>query len=179
MIKRFVHFVLIVVILTFLAVVSPAQSANWVIDTDHSNARMSLDALTDPTSAFDRGVSRVSGAAILDKRDLTKSVFAFSIYPANVGLRPIIDDGTWANGSNMDSATYSDISFQSTGGTLLGDGGLEVTGDLTLTHMERPLSSAAGEAYDGLVYGEPIVHSVTREATFIFKVPGTAYSEDQ
>ena len=179
MIKRFVHFVLIAAILTLLAVVSPAQSANWVIDSDHSHARMSLDVLTNSTSAFDLGVGLVSGAAILDKRDFTKSAFAFSIYSANGRSSPTNDEGTGSNTSNMDSAMYSEISFQSSGGTLRSDGGLEVTGNLTLTHMERPLSSAAGEAYDGLVYGEPIVHSVTREATFIFKIPGTAYSEDQ
>jgi polyisoprenoid-binding protein YceI len=179
MMKSLVHFVLIAVILTSLAVMSPAQSANWVIDSGYSHARMSVDASTNPASRFDLGVARVSGAAILDKRDLTKSVFAFSIYPADVRSRPIEDEGTWTDSSNTNLTTYSDISFRSTGGTLLSDGGLEVTGGLTLTHMERPSTSTVGEAYDGPVYGEPIVHSMTREATFIFKIQSTDDSKNQ
>jgi hypothetical protein len=53
--------------------------------------------------------------------------------------------------------------------TLTGDGDLAVTGDLTLSHLERPYFVTYSEAYGGPVYGEPEVRSATREVTFVFQ----------
>ena len=51
------------------------------------------------------------------------------------------------------------------------DGRLQATGDLTVTRVDRNVESAPGSAYAGPVYGAPMIHRVTREATFVFDLP--------
>ena len=47
-------------------------------------------------------------------------------------------------------------------------GTLEVTGNLTLTRVERPSTANPTEDYSGPVYGSPVVHTVSHEVTFAF-----------
>jgi hypothetical protein len=50
----------------------------------------------------------------------------------------------------------------------MANGRLQATGDLVLTRVDRNVDVTASEAYAGPVYGPPMVHRVSREATFVF-----------
>ncbi len=46
------------------------------------------------------------------------------------------------------------------------DGSLEVTGDLIITQIERPVLVNSSEAYAGAEYGDPVVRTSSQEVTF-------------
>ena len=145
-----------------------AQNTNWKLNSDHSTGRLSLSSTADPNAIFDAGIARVKGSLSLDGSSLSNSSFDFIIYPADQDPASINKDGSLnaAEFSNVPRSTV--INFRSREVKLTGDGDLAVTGDLTLTHLERPALITYSEAYDGPVYGEPEVRTATREVTFVF-----------
>jgi polyisoprenoid-binding protein YceI len=145
-----------------------AQSRNWKLNSDHSTGRLSLSSTADPNAIFDAGMARVKGSVNLDTRSLSNSSFDFIIYPADQDPASINKDGS-LNAAEFSNAPRSTvINFRSREVKRTGDGDLAVTGDMTLTHLERPALITYSEAYDGPVYGEPKVRSATREVTFVF-----------
>ena len=48
------------------------------------------------------------------------------------------------------------------------DGRLQATGDLAVTRVDRNVEATPSEAYAGPVYGPPMIHRVSHEATFVF-----------
>jgi polyisoprenoid-binding protein YceI len=147
---------------------SYAQEGNLKVDSDHSDASFSIDGAMNKTNqTIHLGAARVSGTVNLDRNDLTKSTFAFTLYPAG---SPAIDP---------DLGNDTLISFQSERVSLIGEGKLLVTGNLSLTRVDRNADVTANEAYAGPVYGPPIVHRVTREASFVIAVPDPSSAEGQ
>jgi hypothetical protein len=58
----------------------------------------------------------------------------------------------------------------------MGDGKLEVIGGLTLTRVERSVTLTPSEAYTGPVCDDPVIHTETREISFLFPSLSTALS---
>ena len=162
------HFALAAVLAAGFAAPALAQNTNWQLNSDHSNGRLTLSSTADPDATFDTGIARVKGSVNLDASSLSNSSFDFIIYPADQDPASINKDGSLnaAQFSNVPRSTV--INFRSREVKLTGDGDLAVTGDLTLTHLERPALITYSEAYDGPVYGEPEVRTATREVTFVF-----------
>jgi polyisoprenoid-binding protein YceI len=146
-----------------------AQNTNWKLNSEHSTGRLSVGPTADPNTIFDAGIARVKGSARLNAGSPTHSWFDFTIYPADQGPASINEDGSLdtAEFSNVPRSTV--INFRSKEVKLTGDGDLAVTGDLTLSHLERPYLTTYSEAYGGPVYGEPELRSATREVTFVFR----------
>jgi len=48
------------------------------------------------------------------------------------------------------------------------DGRLQATGELAVTRVDRNVEATPSEAYAGPVYGPPMIHRVSHEATFVF-----------
>jgi polyisoprenoid-binding protein YceI len=165
---KFINFALAAVLAAGFTAPAFAQSTNWKLNSDHSTGRLSLSSTADPSATFDVGIARVKGSINLDATSATNSSFNFTIYPADQDPLTINPNGTLNVGefSNVPRSTV--INFRSKEVKLTGDGDLAVTGDLTLTHLERPVLITYNEAYSGPVYGEPEVHSSTREVTFVF-----------
>jgi len=67
-----------------------------------------------------------------------------------------------------DATDHTLLTFHSKQILRMGDGKLEVIGDLTLTSVERSVTLTPNEAYDGPVYGDPVIHTETREIRFLF-----------
>jgi polyisoprenoid-binding protein YceI len=162
------RFALAAVLAAGCAAPALAQNTNWKLNSDHSTGHLSLSSPADPTATFDVGIARVTGSVSLDASPLVNSSFDFIIYPADQDPATINKDGSLnaAEFSNMPRSTV--VTFRSREVKLTGDGDLAVTGDLTLTHLERPALITYSEAYAGAVYGEPEVRSATREVTFVF-----------
>jgi polyisoprenoid-binding protein YceI len=145
----------------------PALAANsvWQLDAAHSAARLFLGSDTNPES-FNVGVARVSGKMVVDPYDPASSAVDLVIYPSGEG--PVGPDGKLTTGG-FPGAPYSQIAFKSTRTVTTDGGALEVTGDLTLTRVERSsISATPGEDYSGPIYGDPVVHTVSHEVTFVF-----------
>jgi polyisoprenoid-binding protein YceI len=166
--NKVIPFALAVVLAAGLAAPANAQSTNWKLNSDHSTGRLSLNSTADPNASFDLGIARVKGSANLDASSRANSWFDFIIYPADQDPVTINADGS-LNAAEFSNAPRSTvINFRSKEVKLSGDGDLAVTGNLTLTHLERRALITYSEAYAGPVYGEPEVHSATREVTFVF-----------
>jgi polyisoprenoid-binding protein YceI len=155
---------------------STQPSGSWEVDNGHSDARLSVDGTTNfgktPTT-FTIGFTRAIGTVRLDKDDPTKSVIDFKLYPAG-SMRPVIDeDGKVKRSWLISMANHTLICFNSQSVTAVGDDKLKATGILTLTRVDHNVELTPNEAYSGPVYGPPIIHRISREATFLFRIPAT------
>jgi polyisoprenoid-binding protein YceI len=167
--SKVTQFALAAVLAAGFAAPALAQNATWKLNSEHSTGRLSVGSTADPNTIFDAGIARVKGSVRLDAGSPTNSWFDFTIYPADQGPASINGDGSLdtAEFSNVPRSTV--INFRSKDVKLTGDGDLAVTGDLTLSHLERPFLITYSEAYGGPVYGEPELRSATREVTFVFQ----------
>jgi polyisoprenoid-binding protein YceI len=115
----------------------------------------------------------------LDGKDPVKSSLVFNIYPAGTHPPAVNPNGKLEIDGLSDVANYTLLSFHSRRARLSRDGKLELTGGLTLTHVERAATLMWSEAYAGPVYGDPIIQTVTREVTFVLETPSPADGQAQ
>lgn len=165
---KFINLTLAAMLAATFAAPAFAQSTNWKLNSDHSTGRLTLSSTADPNASFDVGIANVKGSVSLDANSPANSAFNFTIYPADQDPVTLNPDGSLNVGEFSNVARSTVINFRSRNVQSIGDGNLAVTGDLTLTHLERPVTITYNEAYSGAVYGEPVVTSATREVTFIF-----------
>lgn len=125
-----------------------AQDGAWKVDREHSIARLSLGS---GPKSVDIGVARVSGNVIYGANDAADPV-------VNLNIKPEKGQG----------AQHAEISFKSKRSMLTDDGKVAVVGDLSLTRVERSVTLDPNEGYYGAVYGEPVLHTDTREVTLLF-----------
>jgi polyisoprenoid-binding protein YceI len=154
---------------------STPTSGSWLVDAGHSDAQLISDATTDfGKEKIDAtlGFARVNGYMRLDDGDLTKSRVDLQIYPAMTMAPPINEDGKSLNQWLANLANHTLVCFHSKSIVRTGDGRLQTIGNLVLTRVDRNIIEAnPNEAYSGPVYGPPVVHRMSREATFVFDLP--------
>jgi polyisoprenoid-binding protein YceI len=152
------------------AVVSSLAFASdiWTLDSSTSNARLFQGSKATPDSV-NAGVARVTGKVKLDTNDPDTSVFNLSNCPANeYWSHALSADGVLPTIYVPDATDQTLLTFKSKRILRTGNGKLEVIGDLTLTRVERSVTATPTEAYAGPVYGDPVIHSDTREIRFLF-----------
>lgn len=152
---------------------APTTAGSWQIDTRHSDAQLVTDASADNgKTKVDAtvGFARIAGKVSLDDSDLGKSRLDFAMYPATSTSAPIDEDGKFLNQWLTNLSNQTLVCFHSKGVSRRPDGRLQATGDLVLTRIDRNVEAAASEAYSGPVYGPPIFHRVSHEATLVFDV---------
>ncbi len=164
--KRSTFAALIAAILPTISLLAFAEGGDWTLDPSTSSARLYQGSAANPDSV-NTGVARVTGN--VDTNDLQNSAFALSIYP---------EDENWAHALSPESSLPSGYVPDATDHTLMTfkcqrilntqNGKLKVVGELTLTRVERSVTADANEAYAGPVYGDPVIHTETREVTFLF-----------
>jgi polyisoprenoid-binding protein YceI len=143
-------------------------SDTWILDSSRSSARL-IQGSRASSDSVNTGVARVTGRVKLDANDLDKSVVDLSIYPADEKWgHALSPEGALPAGYVPDTTDQTLLTFKSTRILRTGNGRLEVVGDLTLTRAERTVTATPTEAYAGPVYGDPVIHNVTREITFLF-----------
>ena len=136
------------------AIPALAQGGAWQVDAEHSIARLSLGS---SPRAVEVGIARVSGNVVFDSNDPADPI-------VNLNIKP----------EKASGADYSEISFKSKRSEMTADGKLAVVGDLSVTNVERSVTLDPNEGYYGAQYGEPVVHTDTREVTLVFPgVPAT------
>jgi len=143
-------------------------SDTWILDSSRSNARLFQGSIAN-SGSVNIGVARVTGKVKLDANDLDASFFDLSIHPADENWAHLLSpEGALPTGYLPDATDQTLLTFKSTRILRTETGKLEVIGDLTLTRVERTVTTAATEAYAGPVYGDPVIHNETREITFLF-----------
>jgi len=141
------------------------------VDSQRSDAQLITDARTDWGQTkinFTLGFARVNGGLKLDDADPANSKLDFLMYPASSIASPIGEDGKVKARWLANVANHTLVCFHSKKVVRMPDGKLQATGDLTLTRVDRDLQYNPGEDYRGPVYGPPVVHRVSRVATFVF-----------
>jgi polyisoprenoid-binding protein YceI len=156
-----------------------AQQNSFTLNADRSIASVTIGNSSDENSRFQMGVARVTGNAILDAKNPTNSSFNFTIFPSERESSPVNADGTWAKGQLPNAATYTILTFKSKQARLLDHDRLKLTGDLTVTHFDRPITLEYSEDYDGPKYGLAVVRSATRKASFVVQLPSSASADGQ
>src|SRR6202158_435601 len=150
-------------------------SDTWILDSSGSNARLFQGSRAN-SDAVNPGVARVTGKVKLDANDLDASFFELSFYPADEDWGHALSPaGTLTTGYVPDSTDQTLLTFKSTRILRIGNGQLEVIGNLTLTRVERTVIATPTEDYAGPVYGDPVIHNETREITFLFPNASTAH----
>jgi polyisoprenoid-binding protein YceI len=154
-----------------LALIAPlalADSDSWTLDSDRSSVRFFQGSRTDPDSV-NTGVARVTGNVSIKPDDLNNSVVDLSIYPSDENWEHALHgESVLPAGFVPDATEHTLLTFKSKEIVRATDGKLQITGDLTLTRVERSITLTPNEAYAGPVYGDPVIHSETREITFLF-----------
>ena len=152
---------------------SPATTGSWLVDPVHSDVQLITDGTTDYGKSkvnFTYGFTRVNGLVKLDDADPANSTFELHMYPATAMAPPIEEDGKARNRYLSGLANQTLMCFHSKKVTRTSDGKLQVTGELVVTRVDRNVELNPGEDYSGPAYGPPIIHRVSREATFVFDV---------
>ena len=156
--------------IVMVAVIAPAAFANggaWTLDANGSDARLFQVSAANP-HALNIGMARVTGNVKLDTNDLGNSVFDLRIYPADEDwANSFTPDGNLPKGYVPDANEHIMLTFKSRHIQRTASGELEVTGDLALTRVERSATIEPSEAYAGPVFSEPVLHTETRDATFV------------
>ena len=144
-----------------------AQSTVWRIDSEHSTARLFLASSRRPDASINVGVARTSGEIEQNAGGLAPHNFDFTIYPADETASQARSEEQ--RGQNPpDAADYTVISFKAKRVATVDGETFHVTGELTLTYVERTATYDPSEAYSGPVYGPAVTHSVKQEAVFAF-----------
>ena len=132
-----------------ISIPAHAQEA-WQIDPKYSVATLELGS---GVKTLQIGLARVSGEVIFESSDPTDPVVRFNM------------SGQTSN------AEYASMSFISGRSTITGDGKIAVTGDLSVTRIERSVTADPTEAYSGPQYGPPVAYTNTRQVTLVFSDP--------
>jgi polyisoprenoid-binding protein YceI len=150
---------------------------SWQVDTRHSDAKLIADATTDYGKTklnVALGFARVKGRVKIDDLDPTKSSVDLRICPA-ASMSPSIDeDGKFLSHWLENVSNHTLVCFHSKKVVRTPDGRLQTTGELAVTRVDRNVEMTPNEACAGPVYGPPVIHRVSREATFVFDFPGAA-----
>jgi polyisoprenoid-binding protein YceI len=177
---RISKFAIAAVLAGGLSLPSYTQAQSRKIDSSHSDARLSMDGtIGSPNQTITLGAARVSGTMNLDKDNLTKSTFTFSVYPASSPSASIDPNGKPTSGDASDIANYTLVSFQSERVSMTSDGNLKVTGKMTITSVNHEADLTWSEAYAGPANSTRVVEKSTHEESFIFAIPPAAVAEFQ
>jgi polyisoprenoid-binding protein YceI len=148
----------------------------WQVDTRHSDVKLITDATTDYGKTkinLALGFARVNGRVTIDDADPTKSSVEFRFYPATSMAPSIDEDGKFLSHWLENMSNHTLVCFHSKRVVRTPDGRLQATGELAVTRVDRNVEANPSEAYAGPVYGPPMIHRVSREATFVFDFPAT------
>jgi len=148
---------LLIVLAVSFSSPSHAQET-WRLDPQLSIARLSLGS---GSNALEIGLARVSGDVVFDSNDLTDPAVNLKITPGN-----------------ETGADYAKMSFTSKRSVMTSDGKLIVTGDLSVTRIERSVTADPNEAYAGPQYGDPAALTDAHQIAFAFADPRQLAAHD-
>jgi polyisoprenoid-binding protein YceI len=151
------------------AIPAAAQGSLWAIDSKHSTARLYLASSKGPDATINVGVARLSGEVVQAAGDSNPSAFDFTIYPADENV-DVTGTANKPGGENLPaSSDYTVITFKSASVEPVSGTTIRVTGDMTITHVERIATYGPSESYGGPTYGPSVTRSATQRETLEFR----------
>ena len=168
MLRHVIQLALMSGLASSFATCSWAQRLESRIDSAHSTASLSLVSSQSGIS-WNVGIAKVSGTVILDNNNPGEDVLDLNIYPARQEARLLNPDGSFRKNSSADLSRYTLMSFHSSSARQNRDGKVAVTGELTVTYVNRETSIVWSDAYSGPDYGEPVAQRWTGEVTFVLR----------
>jgi polyisoprenoid-binding protein YceI len=122
----------------FAAAGAHAAAEQYDIDASHSGVVFGWNhfGFSNPSARFDR----IEGSVLLDKADLTKSSISVTLplESLDTGVAKLDDE---LKGPNfLDAALYPTITFKSTKVEKTGENRLNITGDLTVHGVTKPVT---------------------------------------
>jgi polyisoprenoid-binding protein YceI len=118
-----------------LAGFSWAQTATWQIDSAHSAAHFSVRHLL--VSNVRGSFSKVTGAVVIDERDIAKSSVEATIDATSIDTREPKRDAHLKSADFLDVANHPTIAFKSKQVERAGKDRLRVIGDLTIRGVTK------------------------------------------
>ena len=153
---------------------SPARApaadtlTTWEIDSGHSAVEFGVRHLSVSTVKGQFG--KISGELVLDEANLSKSSVTATIDPATIDTREPKRDAHLKSPDFFDVAKYPTVTFKSTKIKDAGKGKLEVTGQLTIRGVTRPVTltvegptPAVKDLKGGLVRGASLSGKINRQ----------------
>lgn len=155
--------------LTVLAAASvSAQNVKWQIDAGHSTASIFLAQSGDPDPGLNLAVAMAAGTMELDSADPSKLSLQLNIIPADQDQTLLNPNGTLRTSAYAALSRYTVMSFQTKSAVRDQSGKLQLTGDVTVTYVEREAPSDWNIGYSGPTVITPVSKSATRKVTFAF-----------
>jgi len=121
-----------------MALPAVAATTTWQIDPNHANAQFFVKHLG--ISTVQGEFTKVTGTITTDDSDITKSTVDVTIPADTVYTRVTMRDNDLKSEHFLDVAKYPDITFKSTKITKTGDDTYDVTGDLTIRGVTKPVT---------------------------------------
>lgn len=121
-----------------LALPALADTTTWTIDPNHANAQFFAKHLG--ISTVQGEFTKVTGTVTIDNDDITKSTVDVSIPADTVYTRVTMRDNDLKSEHFLDVAQYPTITFKSTKITKTGDDTYDMTGDLTIRGVTKPVT---------------------------------------
>jgi polyisoprenoid-binding protein YceI len=107
-----------------------AQTGTWKIDPNHSSAQFSVRHLG--VSTVRGAFTKVNGSASYDASDSSKNSLEATIEADSIDTRVQMRDNDLRSANFLDVQKYPTITFHSKQAKAVGDGKLQITGDLTI-----------------------------------------------
>jgi polyisoprenoid-binding protein YceI len=120
-----------------IAGIASAAPSEWKIDSDHSAAQFSVRHLAVSNVRGEFG--NVSGRIVFDEANPSKSTIEATIDATTINTRVAGRDEDLKSASFFDVAKYPTITFRSTSVRPAGPNAFEVSGNLTIHGVTRPV----------------------------------------
>ncbi|NRD54571.1 YceI family protein [Corallococcus exiguus] len=129
-------------VITLVAVAAPsfAFASAWEIDSSHSSAQFAVKHMM--VSNVRGTFSNVKGNVNLDDKDITKSTIEATIDATTINTNEPKRDEHLKSPDFFDTAKFPTITFKSTKVAKAGKDKLNVTGDLTMHGVTKPVTLA-------------------------------------
>jgi len=136
--KRIAPFASIaVLVVAALPALASAQANSWDFDPSHTHASFTVRHLG--VSNVRGEFRKVTGKAVIDEKDITKSSVEATIDANSVDTRVEKRDNHLRSPDFFNVAKNPTLTFKSTKVEKAGDGKLKVTGDLTMNGVTKPV----------------------------------------
>ena len=146
----------------------PAQASSWTLDADHTTVGFSVKHMmvSNQKGAFDS----FTGTVEVDDKDVTKSTVNVEIDAASINTKSKKRDDHLRSPEFFDVATFPKLTFKSTKVEKAKDGGLRVTGNLTIHGVTKstvltvaPISAELKDPWGNIHAGTTATAVINRE----------------
>lgn len=127
-------------LLALVPALALAGTSSWSVDASHSHAGFAVKHLVISTTRGE--FTRLSGKIQLDEADLARSSVEATVEVASVDTKVPDRDAHLRSPDFFDVEKHPTMTFRSTKVRKAGEGKLEVTGDLTLRGVTKPVTLA-------------------------------------